>query len=1125
MRASSFGRGIKKNYKQRTLHRQLRAEILEQRQLMAADLRIGSIPLPPPELIAAESNAGNAGANLTDLAPLADTFRLHSRPSATKTIYLDFDGFTAVGTPWKPNAPLVSPAWDLQGDGSFSDAELRRIQGVWQRVATDFTPFDVNVTTQDPGQADLVNEGGSDQRWGIRVVFTPSDEPARGAGGVAYIGSFNWGVGTGPGATDTPCYVFNMGETAAAGAASHEVGHAVGLSHDGTNANHPTEPNQAYYTGHGTGENSWGPIMGVGGYYRNVTTWDNGVYFAANNGGSTANFGDGPDDLLIMTTENGFGYVPDPEANGFATAAQLGATVDYAAGVSNVSQYGTISTQGDLDFFTFQTGSGVVNLTFDPYNIQTFVKAPDGTISSTIENVFLNGTNWSENQGANLDIQAILYDARGAAVAVSNPNGLRASFTNLNLSAGTYYVSIDGVGFGAPTVNPPTGYTDYQSIGQYLVTGTVPVALGLILPPDPVVYVEDNLPVQVVNSVTVFDGIAGDYSDSSIKVFISPAPSATDQIGFNGADEGLGLNGDNVEENGIAIAVLTQTSTSSIELQLTVDATISSIEKLVRSVTLQVTGDAPSTAPRSVAFEFTKDALTAVDSVPITVLPTNDAPLLLNAQMNSIPEDTLFSVGQSVNEIFTAQFRDPDPGDTLRGVAIVGNLTPPTEGTWQMLVGLGGQWQNIPAVSPTARLALDLNARLRFIPAADYFGTISPLVVAAIDNTYGGAFSRASGLVFLPPLMTGPTSPVGQTGTALVINVTPVNDAPRAQVTDLTFLVTQDQLLDGQIPPGSVIDIDDTALFYSAVQTNGSPLPGWLTLDPNTGAFSGTPRALDVANLQLVLTVADSGNLKVTIPVSINVINVNDPPSQLRLVGNSVRENAVGARVGQLFSFDVDGDRVFWTSSDSRFIIRENELFLNSPLDFEDPNNRSIPITLRASDSGSPQRNTILDVTIVVEDVNEFFPTLRSERLTVVDGTPAGSLLKVLQAVDGDVTQSVKYRLIDGDVSHFTVGETSGELRFSSPVNLIGNSEYRVFVESFDNGLPSFSTTAQFVISVQPRNEFPPEFEVGGELRFAENGAPGSPAGRIPVVDRDSNPLRFEIVSLAGGSLDGGSSF
>src|SRR5690606_12150521 len=68
---------------------------------------------------------------------LGDTFKLHSLPGATKTIYLDFDGHTTSGTSWNGayngGADFTTPAYSFEGDASFSNAELERIQRIWQR--------------------------------------------------------------------------------------------------------------------------------------------------------------------------------------------------------------------------------------------------------------------------------------------------------------------------------------------------------------------------------------------------------------------------------------------------------------------------------------------------------------------------------------------------------------------------------------------------------------------------------------------------------------------------------------------------------------------------------------------------------------------------------------------------------------------------------------------------------------------------------------------------------------------------------------------------------------------------------------------------------------------------------
>ena len=179
------------------------------------------------------------------LAPFPNdqTFFLHSLPGATKVILLDFDGHTTTGSFWNDSygATIISAPFDLDGNpSSWSTDELGRIQYIWQRVAEDYLPYAVDVTTQDPGVEALRNSGSGDQRWGQRVVISPSSSWFGNYGGVAYISSFIW-------PSDTPCFVFSNNlanaEKYVADAASHETGHTLGLNHDGTTTG------EEYYAG------------------------------------------------------------------------------------------------------------------------------------------------------------------------------------------------------------------------------------------------------------------------------------------------------------------------------------------------------------------------------------------------------------------------------------------------------------------------------------------------------------------------------------------------------------------------------------------------------------------------------------------------------------------------------------------------------------------------------------------------------------------------------------------------------------------------------------------------------------------------------------------------------------
>lgn len=349
-----------------------------------------------------------------------------SLPGANHTIYLDFDGHVSTGTQWNSYfgvSSINSPAYDTDSNTStFSASEIADIESAWNRIAEDYIPFNVNVTTVDPGIEALRKSGTGDSQWGIRVIIT-RDTQSTGAGGVGYIDSFNW-------STDTGVFVYVTGGKNVAEAASHEVGHSLGLAHDGT-------ASAGYYSGHGSGETSWAPLMGVG-YYTNVTTWDKGEYYGASNGGSGANYNKGPDDLAIITSYNGFGYRADDVGNTTASATPL------TVSGTSVSGSGIISTTSDADYFSFVTGAGQVSFNINPFT-----------------------------PGPNLDIKADLYNASGTLVATSNSaTTLSASFSQ-TLAAGQYYLKIDGTGFGSPGTSPASGYTEYASLGRYFITGSV----------------------------------------------------------------------------------------------------------------------------------------------------------------------------------------------------------------------------------------------------------------------------------------------------------------------------------------------------------------------------------------------------------------------------------------------------------------------------------------------------------------------------------------------------------------------------------------------------------------------------------------------------------------------------
>ena len=378
----------------------------------------------PEPILAPDDVISDTGGGAT-VAAIGGVPGLSSKPGADQTIFLDFDGHIVENTYWNSRnggAAIHAQPYSTDADPfTFTTSELDRIEEIFRRVAEDFAPFDVNVTTVDPGVA-AFTQGGTAIRT---IISTDTDSAAMGgtgnrwyenAGGVAYLNSFGW-------SSDTPVWVFenalgNGNEKLIAEAASHEVGHAFGLRHDGTSST-------GYYRGHGDGETGWASIMGVG-YYESLSQWNDGSYADANNA---------QDDLAIIASW--VGYESDLAGDTIDAAAELLAD---ATGSFDVG--GLIERTDDVDMYTFTTGGGEFGITASPFDLD------DGK--------------------ANLDILLTLADATGSIIASANPVAGLAASIELALDAGQYFVSVDGVGAGDPM---GTGYTDYGSLGWFSLVG------------------------------------------------------------------------------------------------------------------------------------------------------------------------------------------------------------------------------------------------------------------------------------------------------------------------------------------------------------------------------------------------------------------------------------------------------------------------------------------------------------------------------------------------------------------------------------------------------------------------------------------------------------------------------
>lgn len=339
--------------------------------------------------------------------PFDQTFKLHSKPGSTRVLYLNFIG------------QGIYPAFDTDKlPGTFSNAERLIVQKVLLRVAEDFAAFDVDITTEPAAAAP--------GKIGATILITPQ---ASSIGGYAYFNTFTTFA---PSAATAFCYPNNLlnAEKPIADCISHELGHTLGLLHQGQ------LPSTVYYAGQGAGETGWAPIMGVG-YYKNLVQWAKGEYANANNT---------QDSYAVMLRQ---GLSPRADDHGDTIALADALTSRRENGLNNLTGLGVIESPADIDMFQFFAGAGPVSLTVTGAAL-----------------------------GSKLDLALQLLDVNGKVLASSSTTAttLAKTIAATLPVQGVYYLSVAGAGRGNPLV---TGYTKYGSIGQYSIAGKSALAIGL----------------------------------------------------------------------------------------------------------------------------------------------------------------------------------------------------------------------------------------------------------------------------------------------------------------------------------------------------------------------------------------------------------------------------------------------------------------------------------------------------------------------------------------------------------------------------------------------------------------------------------------------------------------------
>jgi hypothetical protein len=269
------------------------------------DYTVGTPAIFDPGLV---SQAGATGASTSGTAAAVPAFS--SRPGAPASVYLNFGGDNV--SYWLGYSPGTIPA--------FSGTSTT-VEEIWQEVAENYSPFNINVTTVQPtsGEVSQIDVSGNGSWTGGTY------------GGIAQVGGMSGSSPSNPGRG----FVFpdNLGGGYywyVADGCTHESGHNMGLQHQSSWSG--STKTSEYQTGPGDGT---APTMGNS-YNASRSMWWYGL-----------NTNDVYQNDMNVISSNTFGYASLATGGTASTAHPLG-----VSGAS-LSASGVLESMTQTDYWSF----------------------------------------------------------------------------------------------------------------------------------------------------------------------------------------------------------------------------------------------------------------------------------------------------------------------------------------------------------------------------------------------------------------------------------------------------------------------------------------------------------------------------------------------------------------------------------------------------------------------------------------------------------------------------------------------------------------------------------------------------------------------------------------------------
>ncbi|KAL3873180.1 hypothetical protein ACJMK2_036328 [Sinanodonta woodiana] len=255
--------------------------------------------------------------------------------------------------------------------------------------------------------------------------------------------------------------------------------------------------------------------------------------------------------------------------------------------------------------------------------------------------------------------------------------------------------------------------------------------------------------------------------------------------------------------------------------------------------------------------------------------------------------------------------------------------------------------------------------------------------------------------------------------------------------------------------------------------------------------------------------------------ISIDILDVNEKPTEITISNNQVSENAkLNFLIGTLTSTDPDNLKAdvqtftykLLDDAEKRFKLEGYTIMVSKPnFNFEIKNVYSIIV--QVTDSGHPPQSYARSLDIVITNVNDPPYSLTYTGSPAPESLPIGSLVGKLQAYDDDKGQSLAYFL----ETNSCFGVDGNDVVVIASLDFEREASITFEARVTDNGDPPLSTSRNITITIEDVNEEPVFLEMKPTRNtsgISEDDKINDIIGVITTLDQD----RSELIQIRIGN-------